>query len=677
MRVEILPAVLNAMTVSDGTSTFPVFNGPSNSASATNLAKTTYSSIPIVAGFDNSQSQNEWHDQNGNYQMFQWGGAIGPRQLFAFKNATYTSSTGGSSPTPAAPNQSNYMFCGEPLKLLKTGTLTFSAPTQLEIRIYNNRGQAQANSSTGDGSPGNPSTEMVQDMFVTFPPFTSSMPTYVQDLYNPSGSVTSGLTKGVGNADYSNIYPITSGDIVQSLVAGYNGDMRLIAGQQIIKVSDVTATGAAFVKHPSFNSTAMAHCLRDGFPVLTGSIGPYFQAPGFASAGQLVSAATYGYPTINGLVSHAAGSNPPDTSGDWDNGVGAIFDGPYINKADESASQFVNFGASVATEPPYFSGQEGGTQTVYATPNRTVASPVMFGSLPTGVPLTTPAGTAYTTTPATPVPWQTLLFRPQAGHFGENAPEDELLLDWFWMPVVEPYSISTTLATAGKVNMNCQIAPFTYMTRYTALMGVLGSEYVIAVPTSAGPTYKSFNAPATSYRTPVKVLESDNVTPADTDGTLRPFKDRFASGKIFKSAAEICDIYLVPQGQSWTNWALAGSPSSTSDAETFWSNNKLSGDNTRERPYNGLYSRLTTKSNTYTVHVRAQTLTMPSNGTPGQWVENPQLITSEYRGSVTINRYLDPQDPNIPDFAASSNLLKYSIDSYYKYRVLETRRFLP
>jgi hypothetical protein len=102
----------------------------------------------------------------------------------------------------------------------------------------------------------------------------------------------------------------------------------------------------------------------------------------------------------------------------------------------------------------------------------------------------------------------------------------------------------------------------------------------------------------------------------------------------------------------------------------------LTGDNTRERPYNGLYSRLTTKSNTYTVHVRAQTLTSPVNGTPGQWVENPQLITSEYRGSVTINRYIDPQDPNIPDFM-SGTLLKYSLDNYYKYRVLETRRFLP
>jgi len=99
------------------------------------------------------------------------------------------------------------------------------------------------------------------------------------------------------------------------------------------------------------------------------------------------------------------------------------------------------------------------------------------------------------------VPWRTLLFRPQVGHPGENAPEDELLLDWFWMPVVEPYAISTPFATAGKVNLNYQIAPFTYITRATALLGVLGSENVIAAPSAAsvGYAYKSSTNKA-SYR---------------------------------------------------------------------------------------------------------------------------------------------------------------------------------
>ena len=87
-----------------------------------------------------------------------------------------------------------------------------------------------------------------------------------------------------------------------------------------------------------------------------------------------------------------------------------------------------------------------------------MASPVVFGSLSTGVG--TPLFNASGNQLAPPVPWRTLLFRPQPTHFGATSPEDELLLDWFWMPVGEPlYAISTTFATAGKVNLNYQIAP--------------------------------------------------------------------------------------------------------------------------------------------------------------------------------------------------------------------------
>ena len=185
------------------------------------------------------------------------------------------------------------------------------------------------------------------------------------------------------------------------------------------------------------------------------------------------------------------------------------------------------------------------------------------------------------------------------------------------------------------------------------------------------------------------MLKTDNVTLDDDDGTLRQFKDHFNNGFIYKSAAEICDIFLEPTtdptsgaaiswGKAGTAIGVGASDSSyINAAQAFWAKNQLTGDNSRERPYNGLYPRLTTKSNTYTIHVRAQALAAPVNGAANTWVENPQLITSEYRGSVTINRYLDPEDPNIPDFAAPANLLQYSIDNYYKYRVLETRRFLP
>ena len=42
-------------------------------------------------------------------------------------------------------------------------------------------------------------------------------------------------------------------------------------------------------------------------------------------------------------------------------------------------------------------------------------------------------------------------------------------MDLFWMPEVEPYAISDCFSTAGKINMNYQIVPFTYITRNTAL----------------------------------------------------------------------------------------------------------------------------------------------------------------------------------------------------------------
>ena len=62
--------------------------------------------------------------------------------------------------------------------------------------------------------------------------------------------------------------------------------------------------------------------------------------------------------------------------------------------------------------------------------------------------------------------------------------------------------------------------------------------------------------------------------------------------------------------------------------------------------------------------------------TPGVWVESPSRILSEYRGSYVLNRYIDPGDTAhpLPDFVANPSL---SLDAYYKYRILETRRFMP
>ena len=68
------------------------------------------------------------------------------------------------------------------------------------------------------------------------------------------------------------------------------------------------------------------------------------------------------------------------------------------------------------------------------------------------------------------------------GHPGFAILRDHLFLDLWTMPVVEPYAISEPFSTAGKVNLNYQIAPFTYITRSTALRAVLKSTRITAIP---------------------------------------------------------------------------------------------------------------------------------------------------------------------------------------------------
>jgi uncharacterized protein (TIGR02600 family) len=677
-------------TTSTATSTPQAVFGPLSAlpVESGDPVKSVYSVVNDTIGNVNTASPyngnnaNGWHDNPPVYD-FIWGGATGPRQLTINKTTSYadvgSSLSTAPMPTPTA-QLANYMFCGIPMKIPKSSTINFSGGT-LKIIIS----QADWSSSTkdpaywypGDGAPAPLSSDITQTLTLNFPAFTVPAPTNTTPTtldYRLSSS-----TYGPASASSNNL-PIYATDSVRSVITGYNGDSRLIAAQSNVTSANTGTTTSQVALEtmsqpfvylpPASSTTACVHTQRDVFPNNS------FQMAGFTSPGSLLSAVNYGTTaSVNGFIGDhittGSTATSPDANGDWDNGLGAFPDGPYINKADEAQYQYASYASNSPT--PYYDGGDSGNAAalLYISPNRTVASPVVFGSLSTGVPLFSTSGTQLTA----PVPWRTLLFRPQPTHFGATSPEDELLLDWFWMPVGEPYSISTTFATSGKVNMNYQIAPFTYITRATALMGVLGSENVITVPSSSGTTYKaSATNPATPYRQPIRLVGSDGRTIDYSTGTLGQFNQRFNNGQIFKSAAEICDINLVPNP---TPSAATGTfdPTNATAVASYWAANALTGDNSRERPYNGLYPRLTTKSNTYTVHVRAQTLTTPPTTPAGVWVENPQLISSEYRGSVTVNRYIDPQDPNIPDFVASP--LTYSLDSYYKYRILETRRFLP
>lgn len=359
----------------------------------------------------------------------------------------------------------------------------------------------------------------------------------------------------------------------------------------------------------------------------------------------------------------------PSETRDWDNGTGIAPDGAYWNKPDDVAQQWEG------TIPPYFTAKpwdgvrpEQLNQTV--APNQLIPSAVMFGSISSGV--------------HTGLPWTTYLFRPNlspVGHLGEKgnaitgtlsgAPPDHAILDWFWMPVLQPYAVSEPFSTAGKINMNYRIVPFTHIKRATGLHAVMKSERLLAIPTSAGSTYKDY-ASATSNNGWRHYL--------DIEKTLIQWEDRFDAGQFFKTPGEICEQFLVPEGQNISSEDLSGIRSDMTD---FWDDHKLSGDNTLERPYANLYPRLTTRSNTFRVHYLVQTVRKARTSDPLTYDPEKDNITGESQGDALIERAIDPNDPALstPDYdylgKANTGTLNTarSLDTLYTWRIRHLRNF--
>lgn len=461
-------------------------------------------------------------------------------------------------------------------------------------------------------------------------------------------------SSSAGNATYSGESFLVEQDVVRSIQC-IHGDARLIAAKKTVEPAD-----NLFAPHPNYTNPAkrMAHSLRTslGLPYHGATGGRLAGVPylGYATeytsngraAGNYAMNLNYvkdfGNPSASGV---AVGKTAPfaagDTPGDWDNGFGNQPDGPYINKVDEG-----DIGS--ATQLPYY-GDLRYTRIANAlfSPNRQVPSAGVLGSLPSGV--------------ISGRPWQTLLFRPgPPGHPGLASPRDHLLLDLFHMPVVEPYVISEPLSTAGRVNMNYQLVPFSYINRDTGIRAVLKSEKVIAVPdASVNPGgaqrgykyYEGMYSPA-SFRMDI-----------DPDQTLQGFQQRFSAKDIFRSASEICDLEIVPAGATYAGMS------------TYWNTRRATGDNSRERAYATIYPRLTTKSNTFTIHYSAQSLQKVTGGDPAIWDETRDKITGEFRGSQTIERFIDPNDTTLPDYADSA--VTTPISDFYKTRVLQAKQFAP
>jgi hypothetical protein len=491
----------------------------------------------------------------------------------------------------------------------------------------------------------------------------------------PSGGESGFKTGGIFRAE----------DVVRTMVP-LHGDIRHIAARKNVDTS-------LFVKGAFYDNTSRN--LDHIFVEVEGSHLFYGNAnePGLtSSSGDQLTNANYHYSRLPEI---AAGLGKKYNKwNDFDNGSAHIIDGAYINKPDEG-----NF--TMAGGYAYFSWNFSEPGVVIFSPNRLVPSAGMFGSLPTGV--------------IRNQPWQTLLFRPQAGHPGEGAPTsgppytsppDHVLMDLFWMPVIEPYAISEPFSTAGKVNLNYEMAPFSYIRRATALHAVFKGQEPLLIP--SGPLPGAPNGAARIYKMwdhqaldccnlpnaghssghgsqygggsmdPQDWVDWDRAfkgqapfdrmrRPLDMAQTLQQADERFAAGNAFRSATQVSELHLVREGESLSEYR----------AGTIWPKNLVTGENTREKPYTDTYARLTTKSNSYTVHMRVQALKQKASAIAAEnesWKENPDAIVAEYRGSTLLERYLDT-GAQLPDFTSATSTA--SVEDFYKFRVISTKRFVP
>jgi hypothetical protein len=230
------------------------------------------------------------------------------------------------------------------------------------------------------------------------------------------------------------------------------------------------------------------------------------------------------------------------------------------------------------------------------------------------------------------------------------------------------------------------MVPFSYIERSTALRAALHSLRVTAIPNS----FTRKNGVMNELR--YKGVDNDENLRylVDRDETLKGFKaffDTYTSGSpdlgFFKSASQICERFFYPKGQPY-NHSTVTYTSGDSSIKAWWATCSVTGDNVREKPYSDLYSRITTKSNTYTVHYRVQSLRQrPYTGAAGgeaayykTWDESRDQVLSEYRGHTTIERFLDPQDERFYK-VTGYNPDKDSLEKAYRFRVIYNKRFSP
>ena len=108
----------------------------------------------------------------------------------------------------------------------------------------------------------------------------------------------------------------------------------------------------------------------------------------------------------------------------------------------------------------------------------------------------------------------------------------------------------------------------------------------------------------------------------------------------------------------------------------WWDRHRLSGDNTLEQPYGNIYPRVTTKSNTFKVHMTVQALQKVRGTNHHTFELGKDQVVGEYRGSAVIERFLDPNDEKIPNYLdESQESSAESLEKLYRYRVVNVKQF--
>lgn len=442
---------------------------------------------------------------------------------------------------------------------------------------------------------------------------------------------------------------ISPQDIVQSL-APIHGDYRLLALQRWADSRPNGPASAArpiFVPHTLWGKSPQAHSLRDDtLPLPAGTSVGYVDGLHYSSKripdlpSSLVSATSGANDEIHlyfkgGWVSHPyrqlmnllrldggrRGSILPHETGDFDNGIGSFPDGPGTNRPDDGHWAAARLGKDPYFDPIPVKAAVPPVSLATFSAQRLLPSPVKFGSLPTGS--------------RSHVPWQTLLFRPDPEHYGASNPPDHLLLDFFNAPVLEPQPLTQGFETEGKINLNHKLVPFGHIHRATALHAAMKAETMMAIPDTASSTYKTGERPNDRFRRYI-----------DAGATLELInEERFAKGKVFLTPGQLCEHHLIPDG------VVSADALPTREAmEAFWKVHRLTGDNSKEQPYTHLYSRLTTRSNSYKVHFVAQALRKAASSRPDTFDSTRDRVLSTFRGSCTIRRFINPEQTGLPDY---------------------------